>query len=395
MNVGTILDDNLDVIEQQGKCSSPGNDTDAEGAKISKNGLDDDLTIAKSSQDKDKTQVQLSNNGLFKNDHELEKPNENNKALKEANGLLTKELKMYKEKLQAKNKDHENVVCNMDKSTETLRLLTNEQRAYQNNIRKSGLGYKGPCVLSQANAKIPKLYSAYEHRDKNIQLHVFDSEKTLEDAEKIQRSKVETNQRDEGKVKVNFVDIETKSIELEHRVASLLRENEHLKLVYKNSFDSIKKLRGKNICENAKCDLQTKIVELAKVLTQKIKDFDDVKLKLSNRTAKFEAYFEKLENKKVVLEQELARKFDDSKAKKDQFLKEINHLSTQLENLKGKSVETKFDKPLSLEKPPFDKVLINSQISKSWFTPKVVVQKDFSKSVTAHSLYLKMKKISF
>ncbi|GKE42995.1 hypothetical protein Tco_1470279, partial [Tanacetum coccineum] len=44
MNVGTILDDNLDVTEQQGKSSSPGNDTNAEGAKISKNGSYDDIT---------------------------------------------------------------------------------------------------------------------------------------------------------------------------------------------------------------------------------------------------------------------------------------------------------------------------------------------------------------
>ncbi|GJS23524.1 hypothetical protein Tco_0452156, partial [Tanacetum coccineum] len=54
MNVGTILEDNLDATEQQGKSSSPGNDTGAEGAKISKNGSDDDITIAKSSHDKDK-----------------------------------------------------------------------------------------------------------------------------------------------------------------------------------------------------------------------------------------------------------------------------------------------------------------------------------------------------
>nr|GEV90402.1 Gag-Pol polyprotein [Tanacetum cinerariifolium] len=94
-----------------------------------------------------------------------------------------------------------------------------------------------------------------------------------------------------------------------------------------------------NICENAKCELQTKIIELEKV--------------------------------------------DDSKAEKDQFLKEINHLRAQLENLKGKSVETKFDKPSILGKPHVDKLLINSQISKSWFTPKVVLQKDFSKPITA------------
>ncbi|GJT12145.1 putative reverse transcriptase domain-containing protein, partial [Tanacetum coccineum] len=84
--------------------------------------------------------------------------------------------------------------------------------------------------------------------------------------------------------------------------------------------------------------------------------------------AKFEAYFEKLEKTKVVLERQLARKVDDSKAEKDQFLKEINHLRTQLENLKGKSVQTKFDKHSILGKPSVD------------------VQKSLSKPVTAQSL---------
>ncbi|GJS55468.1 hypothetical protein Tco_0628830 [Tanacetum coccineum] len=143
---------------------------------------------------------------------------------------------------------------------------------------------------------------------------------------------------------------------------------------------------GENVCNNAKCELLTKFVELEKVLTQQTKYFNDVKLELSNITAKFEVYFEKLEKTKVVLERQLARKVDDSKAEKDQFLKEINHLRTQLENLKGKSVQTKFDKHSILGKPPADKLLINSQISKSWFTPKVDVQKSLSKPVTTQSL---------
>ncbi|GJX86712.1 hypothetical protein Tco_0337486 [Tanacetum coccineum] len=199
-----------------------------------------------------------------------------------------------------------------------------------------------------------------------------------------QSEKVETNQCDEVKIKFDMDEIETRNIELEYQVASLLKENEHLKLVYKNLFDSIKKSRvqtqssnitrheeenlrsklsefedkkfdhilgkgdsfpssiaesnilelekesreKKNICESAKCELQTKIVELEKVLNQHTKDFDDVKLELPNKTTKFEAYFEKLENTKVVLERQLARKDDDSKAEKDQFLKEINHLRT-------------------------------------------------------------------
>ncbi|GJX76226.1 hypothetical protein Tco_0323037 [Tanacetum coccineum] len=98
--------------------------------------------------------------------------------------------------LQAKNKDLENVVCKMGKSTETLRLLTNEQKAFRDNLRKSGLGYNGPYVLSQAYAKILKLYRAYELCDKNEQLHVFDSEETLEDAEKSQL-KMNEFQKDE------------------------------------------------------------------------------------------------------------------------------------------------------------------------------------------------------
>ncbi|GJW16447.1 hypothetical protein Tco_0020580 [Tanacetum coccineum] len=85
--------------------------------------------------------------------------------------------------LQAKVKDLENVVCKMGKSTETLRLLTNEQKAFRDNLRKSGLGYNGPYVLLQAYAKIPKLHRAYELCDENEQLDVFDYEDTLEDAE--------------------------------------------------------------------------------------------------------------------------------------------------------------------------------------------------------------------
>ncbi|GJV91974.1 hypothetical protein Tco_1539787 [Tanacetum coccineum] len=45
-------------------------------------------------------------------------------------------------------------------------------------------------------------------------------------------------------------------------------------------------------------------------------------------------------------------KVDDSKAEKDRYLKEINHLRTQLENLKGKRVETKLDNSSILGKPP-------------------------------------------
>ncbi|GJT21208.1 hypothetical protein Tco_0891145 [Tanacetum coccineum] len=98
--------------------------------------------------------------------------------------------------LQDKIKDLENVVCKMGRSTDTLRLLTSEQKAFKDNLHKSGVGYNGPFVLSQAYAKIPKLYRTSELCDKNEQLHVFDSEETLEDAEKSQL-KMNEFQKDE------------------------------------------------------------------------------------------------------------------------------------------------------------------------------------------------------
>ncbi|GKA48832.1 hypothetical protein Tco_0741790 [Tanacetum coccineum] len=179
-----------------------------------------------------------------------------------------------------------------------------------------------------------------------------------------------------------------KIVELKRTLAKQTKENSDLLMKIdnlENAFaDEVKRITtGKlTVFDNENCDFGSKVTYLEKIIAQKIKDFDDVKLELSNRTSKFEAYFEKLENTKVDLERQLARKVDDSKAEKDQFLKEINHLKTQLENLKRKTMETKFDKPSILGKPHADKLLIASQLSKSWFTPKVVVQKDLSKPVT-------------
>ncbi|GJX89208.1 hypothetical protein Tco_0341222 [Tanacetum coccineum] len=85
--------------------------------------------------------------------------------------------------LQDKIKDLENVVCKMGRSTDTLRLLTNEQKAFRvNNLLKS-------CFWNN--------------------LHVFDSEETLEDAEKSQL-KMNEFQKDEKvqELKIQPIDYE-------------------------------------------------------------------------------------------------------------------------------------------------------------------------------------------
>ncbi|GJR98047.1 hypothetical protein Tco_0270221, partial [Tanacetum coccineum] len=120
-------------------------------------------------------------------------------------------------------------------STDTLRLLTNEQKAFRDNLHKSGVGYNGSCVLSQAYAKIPKLYRAYELCDKNEQLHVFDSEETLEDAEKSQlkmnefqkdeknsRAKDSTNYEKLNKLYKDFVPQKERSVEQTYFLSSCI-----------------------------------------------------------------------------------------------------------------------------------------------------------------------------
>ncbi|GKA66483.1 hypothetical protein Tco_0766291 [Tanacetum coccineum] len=212
---------------------------------------------------------------------------------------------------------------------------------------------------SQENNSLKTLQKENENFLASLQIKNAHLKQTYKDLlVLVQRSRVETNQCDEVKAEKLKSDVsEVVDKKFEHILG---KDDSSSSSITESNNSKLEKESGENICKNAKCGLQTKIVELEKVLTQQTKDFDDVKLELSNYTAKFKAYFEKLENMKVVLARQLARKIDESKAEKDQVLKEINHLRTQLENLKGKFVETKFDKPLILGKPPADKLLINS-----------------------------------
>ncbi|GJY11536.1 hypothetical protein Tco_0379721 [Tanacetum coccineum] len=82
----------------------------------------------------------------------------------------------------------------------------------------------------------------------------------------------------------DFDAIETQNIELEHKVASLIKENEHLKLVYKKLFDSIKKSRvqtqSSNVSQNEAENLQSQLSEFAN------KKFDKVFQKIESMKKK-------------------------------------------------------------------------------------------------------------
>ncbi|GJR59098.1 hypothetical protein Tco_1501260 [Tanacetum coccineum] len=87
----------------------------------------------------------------------------------------------------------------------------------------------------------------------------------------------------------------------------------------------------KNILfRNETSSFETKIKEFEMTLAQQTKDFEDAKVDFSKKTDKFETYFEKLKNEKFVLERQLDRKIHDFKAEKEQFLKQIASLESNL-----------------------------------------------------------------
>ncbi|GJS42420.1 hypothetical protein Tco_0567463 [Tanacetum coccineum] len=83
------------------------------------------------------------------------------------------------------------------------------------------------------------------------------------------------------------------------------------------------------IFRNETPSFETKIKELEMSLAQQTKDFEDAKVVFSKKTDKFETYFEKLEKTRVVLERQSDHKTQDSKAEKEQFLKQIAYLESK------------------------------------------------------------------
>ncbi|GKA42678.1 hypothetical protein Tco_0735338 [Tanacetum coccineum] len=96
--------------------------------------------------------------------------------------------------------------------------------------------------LKKTVAQFQKDFSRMEAHCVNLELKY--QNQVLKEGQHGQFSKVKSN---EAKVKHDIDVIETINIELEHKVAKLLKENETLKRHYKEMFDSIKTTRAKNI----------------------------------------------------------------------------------------------------------------------------------------------------
>ncbi|PWA48525.1 hypothetical protein CTI12_AA486350 [Artemisia annua] len=140
---------------------------------------------------------------------------------------------------------------------------------------------------------------------------------------------------DDTKVKFDFDELDTKNIELEHAVASLQKENEHLKQIYKNLFDSIKRSRvpeqKSNITHKETENLKSQLSEFAD------NKFENVLQKIESMQKK------RLEKENIQFERKLARKTDDSKAEKDQFLKQIASLESKLASQDHLSLQKEYN----------------------------------------------------
>ncbi|GKC60820.1 hypothetical protein Tco_1088418 [Tanacetum coccineum] len=203
--------------------------------------------------------------------------------------------------------------------------------------------------LESENIRLKKTVAQFQKDFLRMEAHCVNLElkyqnQALKEGQHGQFLKVKSN---EAKVKHDIDVIETINIELEHKVAKLLKENETLKRHYKEMFDSIKTTRAKNIEHT----------------TSLIANNDKFKAQLQEKGFAIAA------------------------------------LKNELRKLTGNSVNTKFAKSSILGKPALqprrNQSVVRQQtafkserprISKQRFASQVDVNNDLSKPVTTHYL---------
>ncbi|GKB59120.1 hypothetical protein Tco_0915306 [Tanacetum coccineum] len=140
---------------------------------------------------------------------------------------------------------------------------------------------------SSDNQNNPEIQEYFEQNDLKAQLQAKDTV-IGKLKEKILSLRENANP---AKVKKDIDEIETINIELEHSVAKLLSENEklhkereHMKITYKELYDSIKpsRVHAKEQCDSLIANLNSKSMENAVLKTQiQEKVFADVALKMN------------------------------------------------------------------------------------------------------------------
>ncbi|GJU62512.1 hypothetical protein Tco_1244347 [Tanacetum coccineum] len=130
---------------------------------------------------------------------------------------------------------------NVEQCHDTCPLPANVNDNQTTELTNQSLEFENIC-LKKTVAQFQKDFLRMEAHCVNLELKY--QNQALKEGQHGQFLKVKSN---EAKVKHDIDVIETINIELEHKVAKLLKENETLKRHYKEMFDSIKTTRAKNI----------------------------------------------------------------------------------------------------------------------------------------------------
>ncbi|GJX54553.1 retrovirus-related pol polyprotein from transposon TNT 1-94 [Tanacetum coccineum] len=187
------------------------------------------------------------------------------------------------------------------------------------------------------NQNALEILEYFENNDLKAQLQAKDT--TIHNLKEHIKSMRENDK--EEKVKQEMDEIETINIELEHSVAKLLSENEllhkeieHLKKIYKDQFDSIKKTRAlsKEHCDSLIAQLNSKSMENADLKGMFKLDIDTIYHRLKNNRDAHEDYLKKtIENIDTIRGfVERARKQNPSESLLDSACKFTKHVQELL-----------------------------------------------------------------
>nr|GEV26340.1 retrovirus-related Pol polyprotein from transposon TNT 1-94 [Tanacetum cinerariifolium] len=200
-------------------------------------------------------------------------PNELDNQKKESK-YMDKEIDLEK-----KIKKLDNIVYKVGQSAQSVHMLTKPQVFYDD-THKQALGYQNPFYLKKAQRIKPILYDESVISSQHAVIPMIDDEETFILEELLAKDttihklkehiKYMRENDKEEKVKQYMDEIETINIDLEHSVAKLLYINEllhkeikHLKKIYKDQFDSIKKINvlSKEHCDSLIAQLNSKSME--------------------------------------------------------------------------------------------------------------------------------------
>nr|GEZ74819.1 reverse transcriptase zinc-binding domain-containing protein [Tanacetum cinerariifolium] len=177
--------------------------------------------------------------------------NLNNKTV---NDTLTAELERYKEQVK---------VLKEGQNVEVMEQLRLASKTFE--IKMSLVLNENERLLEQIITKDIMNIVVNSSVDKaGVHMHESQSQEKDTVISKL-KERLKSLSGNKDKVKKDIEEIETINIELDHRVSTLIAENEHLKQTYKQLYDSIKstRVRSKEQCDALNNQVNLKSVEIS------------------------------------------------------------------------------------------------------------------------------------